>query len=585
MSRLKHSRPTPLVQQTLAVTLGLAIGLTLGACSGTAPLEAAGDQPVSGIEAVSGDDQQGLVGETLTDPVVVRLVASDGFPVAGRQVTFQVLSGGGSVTSATELSSVEGTAQTWWTLGDSPGEQTIEARALETPDGEQSVVTVFRVSAVAQPTDAPDTVPPGRPGALQAALSAVSSDSFAVSLSWSPGTDATGYHWTAGVESGNSWSTGGTVNATTASFHAPRVGATFWACVESVDAAANVSPESSCNRYAPPASSGLTVTVSPSSASVAEGDTVWLSAIAEETGGVVVARTFSWSSSDTSVARVDSLGRVNTADIGTAVITAATDGQSGSATIHVLPTLTTSVGDTIFYDGFEGGSLSGWSEVSSTLARVVSGPGVASDGNSALELTVPSGHVGTWLTRFFGPGRDSVFVRFKVRFPSDWTGNTKLLFVRGSLASDLWSAWGTAGQCPDGSQWFQTGNATYETGNPGRLNFYTYFPDMSRESDGITCWGRFGDGSTRYETMPPMAKEAWHTVEFWVRLNEPTSRDALQRMWVDGQLRADWAGFRLRTTSDVRINSITLHAYPDAPSSQSRRLLYDEVLVTTASPY
>lgn len=240
------------------------------------------------------------------------------------------------------------------------------------------------------------------------------------------------------------------------------------------------------------------------------------------------------------------------------------------------------LGDTVFQDDFEDGRLDAWSEVNPRLARVVESASAA-EGSRLLELTVPSGSEGTWVTHFFNAEYDSVFVHFKVRFASDWSGNTKLLFVRGSESENVWSAWGTAGQCPDGSRWFQTGNATYGNGSPGILNFYTYFPDMVE--DGSSCWGNFGDASTEYVAMPTMARDVWHRVEFWVKLNDPGARDAVQRMWVNGELRADWEGFRLRTSAEVRINSITLHAYPDAPTSHVRRLQYDDLLVMSRAPY
>ena len=81
------------------------------------------------VVAVSGDDQTGAGGSPLPEPVVVRVVGASGAPQAGREVTFSVLSGAGGVQPSRAFTSQNGTAQTLWTLGDTPGTQRLRARA------------------------------------------------------------------------------------------------------------------------------------------------------------------------------------------------------------------------------------------------------------------------------------------------------------------------------------------------------------------------------------------------------------------------------------------------------------------------
>jgi serine protease len=86
----------------------------------------------------------------------------------------------------------------------------------------------------------------------------------------------------------------------------------------------------------PPDTVVARVTVSPSTASVAVGATVQLTARAfnaadEELPG----RTFSWSSSNTSIATVSASGVVTGRAAGSATITASTAGRSGSASVSV----------------------------------------------------------------------------------------------------------------------------------------------------------------------------------------------------------------------------------------------------------
>jgi uncharacterized protein YjdB len=89
-------------------------------------------QPVpSAIASVSGTGQTAIVGKptstTLPQPLVVRVRATDGLPVAGVSVAFAVGSGGGSVNPASATTDANGLAQTSWTLGNVAGTQTVTA--------------------------------------------------------------------------------------------------------------------------------------------------------------------------------------------------------------------------------------------------------------------------------------------------------------------------------------------------------------------------------------------------------------------------------------------------------------------------
>ena len=80
------------------------------------------------------------------------------------------------------------------------------------------------------------------------------------------------------------------------------------------------------------------VEVTPSAETVAVGKDIQLSAIPRASNGNELAgREVSWSSSDASIARVDEMGIVRGVAPGEATITATSEGQSGSATITVIP--------------------------------------------------------------------------------------------------------------------------------------------------------------------------------------------------------------------------------------------------------
>ena len=124
--------------------------LTLGSEPGTNTVEAT----VEGLESVTftataaeqaaphrltkvcGDDQEGIAGEQLVEPLVVSVVDEDGAAIAGVDVSFAVNAGGGRLSSATATTNANGRARTWLTLGSEPGTNTVSA----TVEGLESVI-------------------------------------------------------------------------------------------------------------------------------------------------------------------------------------------------------------------------------------------------------------------------------------------------------------------------------------------------------------------------------------------------------------------------------------------------------------
>jgi len=86
----------------------------------------------------------------------------------------------------------------------------------------------------------------------------------------------------------------------------------------------------------PPPVPVASVSVSPSSATVAIGSTQQLSATTRDANNnILTGRAVTWSSANTGVATVNSSGRVTAVAVGSAQITATSEGQSGSSTITV----------------------------------------------------------------------------------------------------------------------------------------------------------------------------------------------------------------------------------------------------------
>jgi hypothetical protein len=97
------------------------------------------------VQALQGDDQVGLPGARLADPLIVRLVDEAGDGVPDRAVVWVVNAGGGTVNPATGTTDAEGFASAEWILGSSAGPNTVDARvpdvgvvtftAIGNPDG------------------------------------------------------------------------------------------------------------------------------------------------------------------------------------------------------------------------------------------------------------------------------------------------------------------------------------------------------------------------------------------------------------------------------------------------------------------
>ncbi len=79
------------------------------------------------VEPFAGADQWARVGESLREPVVVRLLDAGGSPVPGASVTFVPAEGHGTADPWAARSDSTGLASTRWTLGDSGGEQVLAA--------------------------------------------------------------------------------------------------------------------------------------------------------------------------------------------------------------------------------------------------------------------------------------------------------------------------------------------------------------------------------------------------------------------------------------------------------------------------
>jgi hypothetical protein len=118
--------------------------LILAACSDDGNV----DPPVpAAIEALAGNGQNGTPGAQLSAPLKVLVTDVRGNPAPGAEVTWSVLTGGGSIEPVTSTTDMEGEASTRFTLG--PGEGSQQAQAAVS--GLQGSPVVFDAIASAIP--------------------------------------------------------------------------------------------------------------------------------------------------------------------------------------------------------------------------------------------------------------------------------------------------------------------------------------------------------------------------------------------------------------------------------------------------
>ena len=175
----------------------LLVSVVLFLSCNDSPTESEEPRVPASLDIVAGDQQQGVVGSELPNPLVVRVEDANGLPIIGQLVNFRVTSGGGSVFAGSGLTNALGIVQDRWTLGTSTSENhRVEARAVDPNTGAAIVFATFTATPLPGPAHSVSKAGgDAQAGSLGAALAdslAVRvADSFgnpvpAVSVAWAP---------------------------------------------------------------------------------------------------------------------------------------------------------------------------------------------------------------------------------------------------------------------------------------------------------------------------------------------------------------------------------------------------------------
>jgi len=134
---------------TLNRTFPAALALILGACSDGPTADKLSSQPTA-IVAESGDGQTQVVDQVLANPIVARVTDARDRRVRNARVSFEVVSGGGTIGPDTVRTDSAGLAKAVWWLGTSTAvEQAVRARVIAS--GVADVSVTFRATSRPRP--------------------------------------------------------------------------------------------------------------------------------------------------------------------------------------------------------------------------------------------------------------------------------------------------------------------------------------------------------------------------------------------------------------------------------------------------
>jgi uncharacterized protein YjdB len=264
------------------------------------------------VVAAGGEGQTGTVGAVLPTPLSVRVTDVDGNPIGGVPVAWTVTTGGGSIRAVVATTDANGLSTAQWTLGPVAGTQTAAATVAGLPPVAFSANA--RAGTIASISVAPD-------GATLASLgdtrqyTAIARDAAGnvvpgVTFAWSSSAPQVAPVTQAGLATATS-------NGTT----------TITAESGGVRGTATLTVAQQVAR----------VTVEPGTVSVPVGGTAGLTARAlDANNNPVAGAAITWSSSAENVATVSGSGVVTGRGVGTATITAASGGRSGTAQATVV---------------------------------------------------------------------------------------------------------------------------------------------------------------------------------------------------------------------------------------------------------
>ncbi|HEX2781674.1 MAG TPA: Ig-like domain-containing protein [Gemmatimonadaceae bacterium] len=343
-----------------------------------------------------------------------------------------------------------------------------------------------------------------------------------------------------------------------------------------------------------------TVTISASRTSLNVGDTTQLTATTRDANGAVLTgRTIAWSSSAPGVAAVSGTGLVTAVGVGTATITATSEGRSGSVAMTVAAVAppsgngcTTIRAGWLWCDDFEQDRTASYFEYDRANGSFVRDGTAGRNGGTAMKAHFNTGQqsagslklaFGRTPSSYFRPidagtaNYREIYWRFYTRTGAGWSGGTgnKLSRATSFVAAD----------------WSQSMFAHIWSGSGADTNYLAIDPASGTDLAGNIVTHGYNDfahmrwlGAVRSVTpiFDPRYIGRWFCVEGHARLNDAGQSNGLFEMWIDDRLESQRGGMNwVGSFSAYGINTVMLENYQQQGASQPEDRYFDDFVVST----
>ena len=367
------------------------------------------------------------------------------------------------------------------------------------------------------------------------------------------------------------------------------------------------------------------VVVSPTTGSVRVGQTLQLTATPQDASGAALSgKVVTWGTSDATVATVSYSGLVSGIAVGTATVTATSDGKNGTAAITVTaPPPPPPPGTILFEEHFEDSAFAsrGWYDnpnMAITTGQHIPGSTAALEAHFTVGATKP-----TWgnAARHLFTATSTLYVSYWVKYSSNWVGSGKAyhpheLYLMSDQDGDfdgLSNGWLVAyiehnyqnGGIPRISlQDNKAINTSYGT-PPINLIGVT----ENRSTSGCNGVMEVNVPSTCYNAPPwyndkefraaqpwflpnpgPGYKGDWNHIEVYLQLNSVSGgvgvADGVIQYWFNGSLAIDRHDVLFRTGArpDIKFHQFDIAPYIGDGSPVDQYLWIDDLTVATAHP-
>src|SRR6266849_2759675 len=339
------------------------------------------------------------------------------------------------------------------------------------------------------------------------------------------------------------------------------------------------------------------VTLSLASANLTAGQTVQLTATPKDANGNPLSgRVITWTSSAAAVAAVSGSGLVTGVVVGSATITATSEGQSGTAAV----TVTSSAGaggcsapqpGWLWCDDLQQNRLPSYHESDNGGGNIGPGVGVSLNWGNAMRAhfnvgTVSPGSLhlafGKTPRSYFKPVDAGTAVyrelywRFYYKAQSPWTGGNPNKLTRALSFVDP----------------ANFNSVVYaQLWGYGTTNFLTLDPASGTDPAGnivTTGWNDFAHmrwlgakpGMTPLYDATHVGQ--WHCIETHAKLNDPGQSNGVFEYWLDGLLDAQETGLNwVGSYQTYGLNALFLEGYWNAGSPVAQDMFFDDYVVST----